>query len=187
MRIYIILGPSASGKDTVYQKLLQQCPQLRPIVYYTTRPRSANELNGRDYFFVTEKTIDKLEEQGKVIEKRVYDTIKGKWTYATVNDGQFDRDGDYIIVLPPKAYYSFVEYFGKSTIVPIFIHVPDGVRLRRSLERDEKQENPNYLETCRRFISDAEDFKDLHVDANHTFENDDINLCVENIIRVMDF
>ena len=140
MRIYIILGPSASGKDTVYQKLLQQCPQLRPIVYYTTRPRGANELNGRDYFFVTEKTIDKLEEQGKVIEKRVYDTIKGKWTYATVNDGQFDRDGDYIIVLPPKAYYSFVEYFGKSTIVPIFIHVPDGIRLRRSLERDEKQE-----------------------------------------------
>ena len=43
MRIYIILGPSASGKDTVYQKLLQQCPQLRPIVYYTTRPRRANE------------------------------------------------------------------------------------------------------------------------------------------------
>ena len=80
MRIYIILGPSASGKDTVYQKLLQQCPQLRPIVYYTTRPRRANELNGRDYFFVTEKTIDKLEEQGKVIEKRVYDTIRGKWT-----------------------------------------------------------------------------------------------------------
>ena len=76
MRIYIILGPSASGKDTVYQKLLQQCPQLRPIVYYTTRPRRANELNGRDYFFVTEKTIEYLKEKIKTVTKNITNSHK---------------------------------------------------------------------------------------------------------------
>lgn len=185
-RIFVILGKSASGKDTIFQRILAEC-KLNPIVYYTTRPRRAGEVHGKDYYYVTDKEIRKAEKAGNLIEKRTYDTVKGLWTYATINDGQFDSDNDCIIVLPPKGYESFLEYFGAEKVVPIFIHVPDGIRLRRSIERDEKQEVPNYLETCRRFLSDAEDFKNLHIDANHTFENDDIDLCVENIIRVMDF
>lgn len=185
-KIFIILGKSASGKDTVFQRICREC-NLNPIVYYTTRPRRAGEIDGKDYFYVSDSCILAAEKNGTLIEKRVYDTVKGLWTYATINDGQFDTEKDSIIVLPPKGYESFVEYFGKSRVVPIFIHVPDGIRLRRSIERDERQECPNYLETCRRFLADTEDFKNLHIDANHTFENDDIDLCVENIIRTMGF
>ena len=185
-KIFVILGKSASGKDTVFQRICQEC-KLTPITYYTTRPRRNGEVDGKDYFYVSDKFIADAEKDGTLIEKRVYDTVKGLWTYATINDGQFDTNANSIIVLPPKGYEFFIEYFGKNRVVPIFIHVPDGIRPRRSIERDEKQEVPNYLETCRRFLSDAEDFKNLTIDANHTFENDDIDLCVENIIRVMGF
>lgn len=181
-KIYVILGKSASGKDTIYQKIVSMC-NLVPIVYYTTRPIRAGEIDGKDYFYVTEKEIMDAEKQGKLIEKRTYDTIKGLWTYATINDGQFSSSKDGIIVLPPKAYYSFIEYFGKDKVIPIYIHVPDGIRLRRSIERDEKQDIPNYEETCRRFLSDAQDFKDLDVEKQYL--NDSVDRCVAEIVSTM--
>jgi guanylate kinase len=183
-KIYVILGKSASGKDSIYQLLTQKC-KLNPIVYYTTRPIRNGEEHGKDYFYVDEKFINEAEANGKLIERRVYNTIKGLWTYATIFDKQFETEEDGIIVLPPQAYYSFIEYFGKEKIVPLHIHVPDGIRLRRSIERDEKQDNPNYEETCRRFLSDANDFRDLVV--NRTFLNDDLNRCCEEIIETMNF
>ena len=181
-KIYVILGKSASGKDTIYQKIVSMC-DLVPIVYYTTRPIRNGEIDGKDYFYVTETEILDAEKQGKLIEKRTYDTIKGLWTYATINDGQFATSKDGVIVLPPKAYYSFIEYFGAEKVVPIYINVPDGIRLRRSIERDEKQDVPNYEETCRRFLSDAQDFKNLSVDKK--FLNDSIDRCVAEIISTM--
>ena len=181
-KIYVILGKSASGKDTIYKKLIAQC-KLKPIVYYTTRPIRAGEHHGVDYFYVDEQFIADMEAQGKLIEKRTYDTIKGLWTYATINDGQFDTDVDSVICLPPQGYYSFIEYFGRERIEPIFIHVDDGIRLRRSLKRDEEQEHPNYEETCRRFLSDAKDFRDLVVDRQ--FINDNVDDCVKEIITTM--
>ena len=183
-KIYVILGKSASGKDSIYRLLTQQC-RLKPIVYYTTRPIRNGEEHGRDYYYVSEDFINQAEAEGNLIERRVYNTVKGLWTYATIRDEQFDTEEDGIIVLPPQAYYSFVEYFGKDRIVPIHIHVPDGIRLRRSIERDEKQDTPNYEETCRRFLADAKDFRDLVVDR--AFLNDDLDRCVEEIISTMQF
>lgn len=183
-KIFVIMGKSASGKDTIFQQVCSQY-DVSPIVYYTTRPRRITEENGKDYFFVPISVIENAEQNGTLIEKRVYNTVNGLWTYATINDGQFNTDNNLIVVLPPKGYESFVKYFGKDKVVPVLIHVPDGIRLRRSLERDEKQANPNYAETCRRFLADTEDFKNLTVDANLTFTNDNLDLCVENIARAL--
>ena len=181
-KIYVILGKSASGKDTIYQKILSMC-DLTPIVYYTTRPIRNGEVHGRDYYYVDEQYIRAAETKGNLIERREYDTIQGIWTYATINDGQFSSEKDGIIVLPPKAYFSFIDYFGENKIQPIYIHVPDGIRLRRSIKRDELQDVPNYEETCRRFLSDAQDFRSLNIE--NKFLNDDVDRCINEIITKM--
>jgi guanylate kinase len=183
-KIYIILGKSSSGKDTIFKKIIEKC-DLSPIVYYTTRPIRKNEVDGREYFFVDEKTINNFETNGRLIERRDYDTVNGLWTYATVFDDQFLSQKNGIIVLPPKAYFSFKEYFGDDKIEPIYIHVDDGIRLRRAIERDEKQKVPNYAETCRRFLADEKDFSGLNFE--HTFENIILDDCVEEIIKTLGF
>jgi guanylate kinase len=180
-KIFVLVGKSASGKDTIFRKVVEQIPQLHPIVYSTTRPQRANEINGREYFFVDEKVIEAAELSGTLIEKRVYETIKGPWTYATILDKQFVKNEYGIIVLPPKGLNSFVEFFGEEIIVPIFIHVDDGVRLRRSLDRDELNKNPNYAETCRRFLADEKDFAGLEFE--HEFENADLEKCVQEVCK----
>ena len=71
--IYVLMGKSAAGKDTVMQELLKNKETgLKKIVQYTTRPIKEIEENGREYFFVDVYTMNELEKEDKIIEKRLY-------------------------------------------------------------------------------------------------------------------
>ena len=52
-KIYYLMGKSASGKDHIYEHLIQETAlDLKPFVLYTTRPIRSGEQDGREYFFV---------------------------------------------------------------------------------------------------------------------------------------
>ena len=53
--IYCLMGKSASGKDTIYNRLLaMERLHLRRVVPYTTRPMRSGETDGQTYVFCTE-------------------------------------------------------------------------------------------------------------------------------------
>ena len=90
--IFVLMGKSATGKDTVYETLskhLVDCVQ--PMVPYTTRPIREGEQEGKEYHFVTRAEMLLLEEEGKIIEQRVYHTVKGDWYYFTVAQVNVDK------------------------------------------------------------------------------------------------
>ena len=98
-KIYCLMGKSATGKDTIYKKLLIKAPELKTITTYTTRPMRSGECDGVEYFFTDEAGLNKLKEEGKVIECRTYDTVFGPWHFFTVDDGQIElTDNDYLII-----------------------------------------------------------------------------------------
>ena len=79
-KIYYLMGKSASGKDHIYENLIQETAlDLKPFVLYTTRPIRSGEQDGREYFFVDEKRLSELREAGKIIEERMYSTVQGPW------------------------------------------------------------------------------------------------------------
>ena len=78
------------------------------------------------------------------------------------------------------------DFFGKDKVVPILIELDDGERLQRALDREKLPENGRYAEMCRRFLSDAHDFreeriKELKIPQESRFENNDLNDCAERI------
>lgn len=48
-KLFVIMGKSSTGKDTVYKELLKS-GSLKPIVMYTTRPMREGETDGKEYF-----------------------------------------------------------------------------------------------------------------------------------------
>lgn len=186
-KIYIIIGKSATGKDTIFKKLLEN-PQLelKTVTMYTTRPIRHSETDGVEYYFVDEARLRELEAQNKIIEHRSYDTIHGEWHYFTVNDGQIDLDKyDYIMHGTLYSYGQIRDYFGRDRVVPLYIEVEDGIRLMRALRREQKQEEPKYTELCRRFLADDEDFSEENIaryGITKRYVNMDINICLQEII-----
>ena len=161
-KLFYLMGKSASGKDKIYKLLMEhENLHLSPLVIYTTRPMRAGEEEGRQYHFIDETTLKLRESEGKVIECRGYDTVCGTWYYATIDDGSINVDGpDLLGIGTLESYAKMKDRFGSEKIVPLYIETEDATRLERAIKREKKQESPNYVELCRRFIADSEDFSE---------------------------
>ena len=154
------MGKSSSGKDTLYQMLKKEL-EFDSIVPYTTRPIREGETDGVEYHFVTEEEVAELEEAGKIIELRAYNTVHGIWKYFTADDAQIDLEHrNYLMIGTVEAYQKLKAYYGEEHLVPIYIEVDDGIRLQRALNREKLQEQPKYAEMCRRFLADEVDFSE---------------------------
>ncbi len=77
-RLFVLAAPSGAGKTSLVRALMQREPGLRFSVSYTTRPRRAAELDGRDYHFVTSEEFEAMVARGEFLEHaRVFDNRYG--------------------------------------------------------------------------------------------------------------
>lgn len=164
--LYIVMGKSATGKDTLYSRILKAHPELAPVIPYTTRPIREGEREGEEYHFVDVDTFFSMKEEGKVIESRCYHTVKGDWYYFTADDDQLDGSADHIMITTLEGYEQIRDYFGEEKVIPIYIEVSDVTRIERAVGREKKEEKPCIAEVCRRFLADDEDFSEDKLEKN---------------------
>lgn len=185
-KIFCVMGKSASGKDTIYSRLLEnEKLSLKRIVPYTTRPMRDGEEDGKTYHFCDEAKVQKLDEMGKIIELREYNTVYGIWKYFTVDDGQINlAKGNYLLIGTLETYTKVVKYFGQDKVLPIYIEVEDGERLIRAIDREKQQKEPKYEEMCRRFLADASDFSEENLKkagVSRRFQNRELVNTIQEI------
>lgn len=190
-KIFCLMGKSSCGKDTIFIRLKEYFKiQLKPIIPYTTRPMRNGEEQGREYHFISNEQLQEYRTQGKIIEERVYETVKGLWHYATIDDGQIDlKHNNYIMITTLQAYNSLVNYLGRESVMPLYIEVEDGIRLERALKRERQQIEPNYNELCRRFIADNKDFSTSNLSKAQIekhFINQDLQECINEIAETIE-
>jgi guanylate kinase len=78
-RLYVVTAPSGAGKTSLVKALMQREPRLEFSISYTTRKPRSNEVDGRDYHFVTHEVFEGMRERGEFLEHaQVYDNA-----YAT--------------------------------------------------------------------------------------------------------
>ena len=185
-KLFYVIGKSSSGKDTIFQSLLDNKElNLKPLVLYTTRPMRAGEKPGVQYHFTDEAGLTELQNAGKVIELRAYDTVHGVWKYFTADTEATDLEKyNYAGVGVLESYRALRNYYGAERVIPIYIEVEDGERLQRALTRERGQQEPKYAELCRRFLADSEDFaeeKIAEAGIEKRFYNRDLKESIEEI------
>ena len=185
-KLFYIIGKSSTGKDTIFQSLLETKELgLKALVLYTTRPMRAGETPGVQYHFTDEAGLSKLEAENRVIELRAYHTVHGIWKYFTADTEATDLErNNYIGVGVLESFRALRNYYGVDKVVPLYIEVEDGERLQRALDRERAQEEPRYAELCRRFLADSEDFSEEKIQEagiQKRFYNRDLKECLEEI------
>ncbi|HEY8217245.1 MAG TPA: guanylate kinase [Acidimicrobiia bacterium] len=94
--LVVIAGPSGTGKGTVVRALLERVPGLWFSVSVTDRPPRPEEIDGRDYRFVSHEEFCRLRDAGELLEWfEVFGDLKG--TPRTPVDEHLDAGEDVVI------------------------------------------------------------------------------------------
>jgi guanylate kinase len=72
MKIVALTAPSGAGKTTIARRLTQAIPETRFSISATTRAPRPGELDGTDYFFLSEDEFRRRVEAGDFIEFETY-------------------------------------------------------------------------------------------------------------------
>ncbi|MET0382458.1 MAG: guanylate kinase [Burkholderiaceae bacterium] len=82
-KLFVVAAPSGAGKSTLVKALLAHEPQLAVSVSHTTRAPRGQELEGREYHFVTPERFRQMAAEDQFLEHAL---VHGNW-YGTSRRG----------------------------------------------------------------------------------------------------
>lgn len=166
-KLFLIVGPSGSGKGTVIDKLKDKYPGFVYPVSYTTRAPRDGEDDGLVYNFISKKNFEQMIKDGDLLE---YAVVHSDNYYGTSKKEIVDalRGGAVVIrEVDIQGFHSIQKLLPKSSLVSIFMEVSDLEELKvRILKRADMSEG----ELKKRLVSALEEIAQKG-DCDYQVEN----------------
>ena len=177
-RVFIISGPSGSGKDTLMTKVFEKAPDILFSISSITRPMRVGEVEGEKYNFISRERFEEMIANDELLEHNVfvgnyYGTPKAPVLNA-VNDGK-----NMLIEVDVNGAYQILEKIPDA--VSIFIMPPSLEILKARLTgrgTDEQSVIDKRLFEALREISCAKDYDYIVV-------NDDLETAANEFVSIM--
>lgn len=148
-KVIAFVGKSAAGKDSLYREFVSAFPNYNPIISCTTRPPREGEIDGVNYYFLSnEEFFDKIKNN----EMLEWTSFNG-WYYGSCLT-HFKKDTINIGVFDPQGVRTLLDREDVDVFI-CYLHTSDITRLIRTLKREE---NLNVKEIIRRYYADEDDF-----------------------------
>lgn len=162
----ILLGKSASGKDTVVNKLIHNYYGYEKIITWTTRPMRPGEKQDLTYHFTDDEDFEEKIEEGFFAEWKKYNSVFGTWYYGTAVQDITNNPNNKIIILTPSGYEDIKEYINNEEILSVYLDSS-----LRTLYKRLKFRGDNPKEIKRRLLHDIKDFKGIKNKVNVVIKN----------------
>lgn len=143
---------------------------MNRIISYTTRPIRKNEIDGIDYYFISEEKFFNNLDDNFFAEYTKYNN----WYYAIARKDCLD---DSICVVEPFGFRQ-LKQIQDLNITSFYIKVPERERLKRMVDRED-----DLMEVFRRIFSDQGVFQSIDQEVDYVIENNNIDICVDEILR----
>lgn len=185
-KLFVLVGKSASGKDTIYSAVREDMPEVLNVVSTTTRPMRPNETEGVEYYFISTEDFLLMESRGEFIETRKYNTIQDGqptvWYYGISKQAIDLEKGNHIVIVDLNGLEELKKVFGKN-VVTVYVYVEDKEREERAKKRGGFEQ----AEWDRRLEDDNVQFNKERIDRDVDYIVHNINLQqsineVKNII-----
>ena len=177
--MFVLSSPSGVGKTTLTKKIAENNKNFTISVSHTTRKPRLNEINGKDYQFVSVQEFNNLVKGNNFFEyasifDNYYGTLK-KPVLELLSRGKdvlFDIDWQGTQQLKKVENLSLVTFF----ILPPNIQV-----LKERLLNRHKGQEELIEQRMNKFNEEASHWNEY----NYVFVNDDLDVCYEKILNVI--
>ena len=177
--MFVLSSPSGAGKTTLTKKIAENNSNFKISISYTTRKARPNEINGKDYHFVTTEKFNSLVKENNFFEyANIFDNYYGthkKTVLGLLSEGKdvlFDIDWQGTQQLKKISDLSVVTIF----ILPPNIHV-----LKERLLNRHKGQEKLIQKRMNKFNEEVSHWNEY----NYVVVNDDLNKCYENILNII--
>ena len=178
-KIIIFSAPSGSGKSTLIGHLLKRFPQLEFSISATSRAPRGSEVNGKEYYFLSNEEFKNKVAAGEFVE---WEEVYAGTCYGTLRS-ELKRiwDKGHVIVfdVDVKGGVNLKKIFGDDAL-SIFIMPPSVEELRRRLEK----RGTDAPETIATRVAKAEEEITYAPLFDKIVVNDSLETAVADAIRI---
>lgn len=182
-KLFLIVGPSGSGKGSVIALLKKEHPEYVYPVSYTTREPRVGEKDGEVYHYISKNEFEQGIERGDFLEwaqvhkDNYYGTAKNEILEALEAGKVVVREIDI------QGFKSIKEQLPKDNLVAIFLEVPDLEELKRRILGRGKLPDE---EIERRMQSAQAEISEAHLcDYRIPSEHGKIEECLRNVEKII--
>lgn len=177
-RLFVIAGPSGTGKGTIVRRVLEQVPEVALSVSATTRAPRPAERDGVEYLFVSDQTFDRMIDDGELLE---WAEIVGNryGTPARPVEEALAGGGDILLEIDVKGA-GWVRKRMPDAVL-IFLAPPSLEELERRLRARGTEDEP----TLRRRIEAAEVELGQRDRFDHVVVNDDLDRATSEVTAIL--
>ncbi|MGI6452004.1 MAG: guanylate kinase [Syntrophomonadaceae bacterium] len=176
--LFIISGPSGVGKGTIKAELLAQFKDIKASISATTRKPRIGEIDGQDYFYVSEEAFEQMIAQGKLLEwANVYSN-----KYGTPKDFVWENlhnGNDVLLEIDIQGAFQVKKNIPDGIF--IFIYPPNAAEIAHRLiqrGKDSKESINLRIAACEEELKQAKYYDYIVV-------NDDLEQAVQKVSAII--
>lgn len=177
-RVYIIAGPSGSGKDSVMKKVFEKAPDIAFSISSITRAMRPGEVEGEKYNFISRECFEQMIANDELLEHNVFvGNYYGTPKAPVINCIESGRD----MLIEVDVNGAEQIRAKMPDAVSIFIMPPSLEILKNRLTgrgTDSQEVIDKRLNEALREIASAKDFDYIVV-------NDDLETAADNFVAIM--
>ena len=171
----ILSSPSGAGKTTLVKLLSDRKGFIKSISHTTRTPRS-NEVEGKDYHFVSIEKFEKMIDGKEFLEyAKVFKNFYGT-TKLTIFD-ELNKGNNVIFDIDWQGTNQIISQKLKNRVLTFFILPPSREELFKRLSNRDMKDKLIAEERMKQFDKDVLHWKDY----NYVIINNDLEICYEQI------
>ena len=177
--MFVLSSPSGTGKTTIAKKLAENNINFAISISYTTRKPRTNEINGKDYYFISREEFDDLLKKNNFYEyANIFDNCYGTLKRTVLELLSCGKDVLFDIDWQGTKQLNKIK---SLSLVTFFILPPNLKVLKERLLNRHKGQEKLVEKRMNKFNEEVSHWNEY----NYVVINDDLNKCYDEILRII--
>tara|TARA_A100001011_G_C14147345_1_gene772472 strand:+ start:211 stop:840 length:630 start_codon:yes stop_codon:yes gene_type:complete len=181
-KLIIISSPSGAGKTTLCKLLIKKMKNINLSISYTSRSKRLNEINGKDYFFITKKKFEILKKKNFFIETaKNFNNLYGS-PFKNINLSRKSKK-HILFDIDWKGARKIRKKYKKEDVIDFFILPPSKTELKRRLIKRGRDNNQEINLRLSYAIDEMKHYKEY----KYVLINEKVQNTVNEIKKIIDY
>ena len=177
--MFVLSSPSGAGKTTLTKKIAENNSDFEISISHTTRKSRPNEINGKDYHFVSKEEFNNLVRRNSFFE------------YANIFDNHYGTLKKPVLELLSRGKHVLFDIDWQGTqqlekiknlsLITFFILPPNIKILKQRLSNRHEEQEELIEKRMNKFNEEVSHWNEY----NYVVINDDLNMCYEKILSII--